>query len=96
MKRLKNLRQGQTRWKVVVYEPGKLQGYDDQYVAAVYLCFVTAVRGTTVNYQSGNGPYICGREWFIKNTAQTYRKALAQARSAVKAIEAAHNIKENT
>jgi len=94
MKRLKNLRQGQTRWKVVVYEPGKVQGYDNQYVAMVYRCFITAVRGTTVNYQCENGPYICGREWFINNTEGTYRKAAAKAQ--VEVNEAAHGIKENT
>lgn len=91
MKRLKNLRQGQTRWQVVVYEPGKMEGFDDQHVAMVYRCFVTAVRGTTVNYQAGHGPYICGREWFIKNTESTYRKAVAKAQIAVD--EAAHGVK---
>lgn len=94
MKRLKNLRQGQTRWKVVVYEPGKVQGYDSQHVAMVYRCFVTAVRGTTVNYQCENGPYISGREWFIKNTKATYRKAVAKAQIAVNKADL--NIKEST
>ena len=83
MKRVKKLRQGQTRWKVVVYEQGKLQGYDDQFVAAVYNCFVTAVRGTTVNYRCGTIPYICGRAWFLANTAPTFRKAMDQARAAI-------------
>lgn len=89
MKRLKNVRQGKTRWMVVVYEPGKIQGHDDVHVAFVYSCFVTAVRGTTVHYRNGAGPYISGREWFLKNTEPTFRKALSKGRDAIAAIDAA-------
>ena len=77
MKRHKNLRQGQTRWQAVRYEAGQLANYDVP-VVAVYACRVTAVRGTTVNYTS-HGPYICGREWFVKNTLPTYRAAVRDA-----------------
>ena len=82
-KKSKNVRQGQTRWKVVVYSPGKIEGYDDQYVAIVYRCFVTAVVGCAVHYQCGDADYICGRGWFIDNTVSTFRKAVAQAQIEV-------------
>ncbi len=87
MKRRKSPRQGQTRYKVVVYDPGKIEGYDDQYVAMVYRCFVTAVRGVTVNYQCGAGPYLCGRSWFLKNTEPTFNKAMRKARAAIAKVE---------
>lgn len=83
MKRLKNLRQGHTRWKLVVYSPGQVEGYDDRHVAAVYGCAVTAVHGTTVHYCCGLGSYICGRQWFMENTFPTYRKAVVAARAAI-------------
>ena len=47
--KMKKIKQGQARWKVVVYGPGKIEGYDDQYVAAVYPCFITSeVQSTTM------------------------------------------------
>lgn len=82
MIKYKNVRQGHTRWKVVVYSPSQIEGYD-QYVAIVYRCFVTAVLGSTVHYQCGDADYICGRGWFINNTVSTFRKAVAQAQIEV-------------
>lgn len=77
---MKKIRQGQTRWKVVIYDPGKIKGYDDQFVAVVYRCFVTKVNRSRVYYKCGNGPYICGSNWFVRNTCSTFRKAMRQAK----------------
>lgn len=86
-KQLKNIRQGQTRWKVVVYEPGHIDGYDDQHIAAVHRCFVTSVSGNIVRYTvDDNGYMIAGREWFIRNTESSFRKALKKANLAIKKI----------
>ena len=48
---MKKIKQGQARWKVVVYEPGKIEGYDDQCVAVVYACFITSVDNGTIRYK---------------------------------------------
>lgn len=87
MKRMKNLRQGQTRWLLVVYEPDRIAGYEHQHVAFVYGCYITKVRGTTVFYRNGAGPYLAGRSWFLNNTEPTFRKALAKGRAAIAAID---------
>lgn len=79
MKRFKNLRQGQTRWKAVLYEAGRFADYPDQAVCIVYSCRVTAVRGMTVYFRSENGPYIAGREGFFRTTLPTYRAAVRDA-----------------
>lgn len=84
---MKKIRQGQTRWKVVVYEPGKIDGYDDQYVAMIYRCFVTAVSGSRLSYSCGSGPYICGSNWFIRNTESSYRRAYRKAKLMLNNVE---------
>lgn len=78
---MKKVRQGQTRWKVVIYEPGKVECYDDEYVAVVYMCRVTKVYGTTVYYSSSNTDhYIAGNEWFLKNTYSSHKTAINKAK----------------
>lgn len=79
MKRLKNLRQGQTRWLAIIYDVD-----DNEYVAVVYRCFITSVKNATVKYDCGSEGYICGRKWFVDNTAPTYRKAIKQANDSLR------------
>lgn len=83
---MKKIKQGQTKWQVVVYEPGKIEGYDDQYVAAVYCCFVTKVKNGMVYYNTSSGPYICGRNFWNEELFQTFRKALANAKQQIDII----------
>lgn len=75
------IKQGQTRYKVVIYEPGKVQGYDDEYVAMIYSCFVTKVNDGTVFYRTENGSYICRDSWFIKNTKSSKKKAITLSKT---------------
>lgn len=92
-KREKNIRQGQTRWQVVVYEPGSLDGYDDRYVAAVQRCFVTSVSGNTIRFTvNHNEYYMSGRSWFAKNTETSYRKALKKAKYLIDVIDKTNNV----
>ena len=80
-KREKNVRQGQTRWQVVLYEPGAFAGYDDRYVAVVHRCFVTSVSGNTVRYTiDGHSYMMSGRKWFIDHTEASYKRAIGKAR----------------
>lgn len=59
-------RVGHCRWKAVVYEPGKLEGYDDQFVACVFPCHATKVTGKSVYYYCGENPYIAGFKFWRK------------------------------
>lgn len=56
----KRPRVGHCRWKAIVYGPGKLEGYDDQFVACVYPCHATKVTARSVHYECGDNPYIAG------------------------------------
>lgn len=91
-KKLKSLRQGQTRFQAVCYEAGKVEGYDDQPVAFVFPCFITRVHGMTVYYDTTNGSYICGRNKFLEITQPSFRKAARQAQQLVnEASETQHH-----
>lgn len=91
--REKNVRQGRTRWQVVVYEPGSFEGYDDQHIAVVNRCFVTSVSGNTIRYTANdNGYYMSGRTWFANNTESSYRKALKKAKYLIDVINKTNNL----
>lgn len=75
------IKQGQTRYKVVIYEPGEVQGYDDEYVAMIYSCFVTEVTTGTVFYRTESGSYICRDSWFVKNTKSSKKKAITSSKT---------------
>ena len=85
---MKKIKQGQTKWLVAVYEPGKIEGYDDQYVASVYPCYVAKAKNDTVWYNTPNGPYICGNKFWNTKLFPTFRKALANAKHQMANIEA--------
>lgn len=76
----KKIKQGQTKWKVVIYDPGKIEGYDEEYVGVVYSCFITKIIGNTIYYKCGNGDYICSKEFWHKNLRNTIRQAIAQCK----------------
>lgn len=82
-KKLKSLRQGQSRFQAVVYDPGKIEGYDNEYVALVSRCFITKVRGNTVFYDTDSGPYLCHRQKFLEMSQPTYRAAVRQAKQLI-------------
>lgn len=83
---MKKIKQGQTRWLTVVYEPGKIEGYNEQYVAAVYPCFVTKVENNTVWYNTPSGPYLSHVNYFNK-LHKTFRKALSDAKQQISDID---------
>lgn len=56
----KRPRVGQCRWKSVVYAPGKLEGYEAQFVACVYPCHAKKVTARSVHYGCGDNQYIAG------------------------------------
>lgn len=72
---MNKVKQGQTKWLPIVYEPGKIQGYENEYLGVVYQCFVTKVTNKTIHYQCGNGFYMCGKEYWENNLYKTFRKA---------------------
>lgn len=78
-------RKGHTRWKAIVYEPGKIEGFDDSFVAYVHPCRVTKVLGGAIYYRCGYGgnlhamPYICSEVFWNTKTYPTYRKAFKAA-----------------
>ncbi len=77
---MKRIKQGQTKWQTVVYEPGKIDGYDNVHVAVVYSCYVTRVVGNQVYYNCSNGgPYICTDVNWNTKKHKTYRKAWKEA-----------------
>lgn len=82
-KKMMSLRQGQSRFQAVVYEPGKIEGYDNEYVAIVTRCFITKTRGNTVFYDTCNGPYLCHRQKFLEMSQPTYRSAMREARKLI-------------
>jgi hypothetical protein len=84
---MNKVKQGHTKYKTVVYEPGKIEGYDDRHVAAVYTCFVTKVTDTTVYYTTERGHYMCGKQFWKERLFSTYRKAMREARQRVEAID---------
>ena len=69
------LKQGQTWYQSVVYDPDKLEGYPNEYVGIVWKCFITKVQGSTIEYRTSNGCYISGTGFFRKNKFKTIRKA---------------------
>lgn len=78
------VRQGHTRWKAILYKPGAFADQPpDAHVALVHRCFVTATFGTTVKYDTESGPYLCGREWFLRNTHASFRRAVREAQRLV-------------
>lgn len=77
-------RQGQCRWKAVVYEPGKLEGYDEHFVACVFPCHATKVSARSVYFRCNDLPYIAGFD-FWWNLHQSRRAAERAARAAMRA-----------
>jgi len=84
---MKKIKQGQTKWLTVVYELGKIEGYDDQYVASVYPCYVTKAKNDTVWYDTPSGSYICAMKFWNTKLFPTFRKALANAKEQIKIID---------
>lgn len=82
---MKRVKQGHTKFKVVVYEPGKIEGYDDRHVACIYTCFVTKVEGNQISYATENYPYLCGPKFWSK-LFPTRRKALRYAQQQIDKI----------
>lgn len=77
---MKRVKQGHTKFQVVVYDPGKIEGYDNEYVACVYSCFVTKVEAGTIYYKSSNDyPYMCREKFWNGKLFSTRRKALTEA-----------------
>lgn len=89
---MKRVRQGQTRWKAVVYEPGKIEGFDDSFVAYVYPCRVEKAEGSAVRYRCGYGgnlhsmPYICSDTFWHKKLHKTYRAAFRASMVELNAV----------
>ena len=82
-------RVGHCRWKAVVYEPGKIEGYDDHFVACVYPCHATKVTARSVHYDCGNeNPYIAGFGYW-KNLHPTRRAAVRAALAMLAAAKEA-------
>lgn len=90
------IKQGQTYWLSILYEPGKVQDYPQQYVSAVHRCFITGVKGNTFYcIIDDNQYYFCGiRSKFYgfsksKKLAEdafvstTYRRAYAKAKELI-------------
>jgi hypothetical protein len=84
---MKKVRQGHTKFKVVVYEPGKIDGYDDRHVACVYTCAVTKVVGPTIYYTTERGPYLANVLLWHNKLFSTRRKALRYARQQIDKID---------
>lgn len=84
---MKKIKQGNTKWKVVVYDPGDIEGYDEQYVACVYPCFVTKVSRNTVWYNTTIGPYLCEHGFWNNKLFPSFRKAVAEAKRRIANIE---------
>jgi len=83
----KKIKQGQTKWKVVVYEPGKIEGYDDQYVACVYRCYADKVQNGNIDYTCGTKEYyICSEKFWNNKLEDTFRKALKKAQLEIAAL----------
>src|SRR5574343_391733 len=90
------IKQGQTYWLSILYEPDTLSDYPEQYVSAVHRCFITKVKGNTVYYTVDNNQYyLCGiRNKFYgfsksKKLAEdsfvstTYRRAYNKAKELI-------------
>jgi hypothetical protein len=88
---MKKVKQGHTKFKVVVYDPGKIEGYDDRYVACVFSCYVTKVKGTSVYYNTERGPYIAHQVYWKNKLFSTRRKAFKYARQQIDKIDAENN-----
>lgn len=73
---MEKVKQGQTKWKAFVCDPGHVEGYDDQYVGLVYPCFVTSVKHNTVRYSCGDGFYMCHKQFWNDKLHTTFRKAI--------------------
>lgn len=88
---MNRVKQGQTRWKAVVYEPGKVEGFEDCFVAYVYPCRVSKAGGGSVLYRCGHGanlyamPYICTNTFWHKKLHKTYRSACRAAMAELNA-----------
>ena len=77
---MNKVKQGQTKWKSVVYDPNTIEGYDNEYVACVFRCFVTKVEGNFVYYTCGDdGYYICSNEFWNNKLHKTFRKAYKES-----------------
>lgn len=77
------LRTGHTRWKAVFYGPNQVDDARFEAFAAIYICQVTRVQGTTVNYDCQDAGYIAGRRKFLEITEPTFRKAYRKAKQMV-------------
>lgn len=81
---MKKVRQGQTRWLSVLYEPGAFSDNPENHCAVVYMCRVTKVVGKSVYYNTQSGhPYIAHENWFLKNTHKTFRKAYRECQRMI-------------
>lgn len=77
---MKRVKQGHTKFQVVVYDPGKIEGYDNEYVACVYSCFATKVTDKQIHYYCSNEyPYLCSGKFWNTKLFSTRRKAMKEA-----------------
>lgn len=85
------VKQGHTKFKVVVYEPGKIEGYDDRHLAVVYTCMATNVERSskTVHYTTEGGPYMAHENYWNNRLFSTRRKALQEAHRRIDEINKA-------
>lgn len=74
------IKQGQTKWKVVVYDPGKIDGYDEEYVGVVYSCYITKIDNTNIYYRCGDGYYICSEKFWNTKLKDSFRQAVIQCK----------------
>lgn len=92
---MKKIKQGHTKFHVVIYEPGKIDGYDDCYVASVFTCFVTGVLGDTVYFRTERqdgyeSRYMCGKNFWNDKLFSNRRKALREAQRRIDEIDKAY------
>lgn len=74
---MRKVKQGHTRWIPVVYDPNTYEGYPNEYLLFIYPCRVTKVVNKTIYYSTDDSShYLCGEEWWRKNTYPSYNKAL--------------------
>lgn len=81
-----SIRVGHTRWKVVFYDADKFLNHSEPF-CAIYNCFVTSVKESSLSYNCIDAGYICGKSKFLDITEPTFRKAYAKAKRIISDYE---------
>lgn len=86
---MKKPKQGHTKWLCTIYDPGKVEGYDDRHVALVVRAFVTKVTNRQVHFMTeGRNYYMCSHKcWQKPDKFPTFRKALKYAQQKIADID---------